>query len=179
MTEYSDDDFTSKTQQKREDNALHELGLSLMNLKPADQGRLPLSDSLIKALEEAKRITSNEARRRHAQFVGRLVRESDSEAIISALEALNDPFRQQRLSNWVEEILSHQQPRDAEGVLQQILAFFPHGDRQQLRSLVRNLFKARVTDPAQASGTEKDKFKRERRKLMNYLNELDKNAPLY
>ena len=33
MTEYSDDQITSKGQQKREDNALQELGLLLMDMK--------------------------------------------------------------------------------------------------------------------------------------------------
>jgi ribosome-associated protein len=36
-----------------------------------------------------------------------------------------------------------------------------------------------VADPATATAAEKDKFKRERRKLMSYLNQLDKTAPLY
>ncbi|WP_287961781.1 DUF615 domain-containing protein, partial [Alcanivorax sp.] len=70
-------------------------------------------------------------------------------------------------------------PKDAGATLQQILEFFPHGDRQQLRNLTRNALKAQVEDPATASTAEKDKFKRERRKLINYLNQLDKTAPLY
>jgi ribosome-associated protein len=36
-----------------------------------------------------------------------------------------------------------------------------------------------VKDPADAPPAEKEKFKRERRKLINYLNQLDKTAPLY
>ncbi|EKF74169.1 hypothetical protein A11A3_10132 [Alcanivorax hongdengensis A-11-3] len=179
MTEYNDDDYTSKTQLKRDDQALQEIGLSLMELKESELARLPLTDSLLKALDEAKRITSNEARRRHAQFLGRLVRESDSERIIAALAALQDPFRSQRLTNWVDEIAGKPQLRDAETVLQQVLEFFPHGDRQQLRNLARNMLKTRLDDPASASAEQKDRFKRERRKLMNYLNQLDKSAPLY
>lgn len=179
MTEYNDDLLTSKTQQKRDDSALQELGLSLMDMKPADRERLPLGDELKKALTEAGRINHHEARRRHAQYIGRLMRESNSEQIIQALEAFHDPFRQQRLSNWVEQIMACDQPREAEGTLQQVLDYFPHGDRQQLRNLSRNTLKARVADPATATAAEKDKFKRERRKLMNYLNQLDKTAPLY
>ena len=53
MTEYNDDLLTSKTQQKRDDSALQELGLSLMDMKPAERERLPLGDELKKALDEA------------------------------------------------------------------------------------------------------------------------------
>lgn len=179
MTEYSDDQITSKGQQKREDNALQELGLLLMDMKQVERERLPLRDDLQYALVEATRITSHEARRRHAQYIGRLIRETNSEQILQALERLNDPFRQQRLSNWVEQIVICEQPKDAESTVQQILEFFPHGDRQQLRNLTRNALKARVKDPAAAPPAEKEKFKRERRKLINYLNQLDKTAPLY
>lgn len=179
MTEYNDDLYPSKSEQKREDNALQELGLSLMNMKQADLDRLPLGDDILKGIADAKRITSNEARRRHSQYMGRLMRESNSEQIIQALAALQDPFRQQRLTNWVEEIVACDNPRASDAVLQHILDFFPHGDRQQLRNLSRNALKAKVADPATASPAEKDKFKRERRKLMNYLNQLDKSAPLY
>jgi len=79
----------------------------------------------------------------------------------------------------VEQIVICEQPKDAESTVQQILEFFPHGDRQQLRNLTRNALKARVKDPADAPPAEKEKFKRERRKLINYLNQLDKTAPLY
>ncbi|MFT6516025.1 MAG: ribosome-associated protein, partial [Alcanivorax sp.] len=113
MTEYNDDLLTSKTQQKRDDSALQELGLSLMDMKPAERERLPLGDELKKALDEAGRINHHEARRRHAQYIGRLMRESNSEQIIQALEAFHDPFRQQRLTNWVEQIMACDQPRDA------------------------------------------------------------------
>ncbi|MAX55259.1 MAG: hypothetical protein CL537_07090 [Alcanivoracaceae bacterium] len=179
MTEYNDDPYTSKSEQKRDDLALQELGQSLMALKQTELDRLPLSDALKKGLEEARRITSNEARRRHSLYIGRLVRESNSEQIVQALEALQDPFRQQRLTNWVEQIVGCEQPREADATVQQILDFFPHGDRQQMRNLTRNALKARLADPANASPAEKEKFKRERRKLMNYLNQLDKTVALY
>ncbi len=179
MTEYNDDQWTSKSEQKRDDLVLQELGQSLMELKQGEQQRLPLSDALKKGLEEARRITSNEARRRHSLYIGRLVRESDSELIEKALASLNDPFRQQRLSNWVDQIANSEQARDADDTLQQILQAFPHGDRQQLRNLTRNALKAKVPDLTTATPEAKDKFKRERRKLMNYLNQLDKTAPLY
>ncbi len=179
MTEYNDDQYTSKSEQKRDDLALQELGQSLMELKQGEQQRLPLSDALKKGLEEARRITSNEARRRHSLYIGRLVRESNTEQIEQALATLKDPFRQQRLSNWVDQIATSEQPKEADATLQQILETFPHGDRQQLRNLTRNALKAKVADPENASAADKEKFKRERRKLMNYLNQLDKTAPLY
>ena len=83
--------------------------------------------------------------------MGRLMRESNSEQIMQALDALHDPFRQQRLTNWTDQILACEQAREAEGILQQVLDFFPHGERQQLRNLTRNALKARTPDPATAT----------------------------
>lgn len=179
MTEYNDEFISSKTQQKKADTDLQALGLSLMDLKEDQRARLPLTDDLIKAMEDAKRITSNEARRRHAQYIGRLMRESDSDHIIAALDTLMDPFRQQRLTNWTDQLASSDTLKSAESVIEQVLTFFPHGDRQQLRNLTRNILKAKTHDPANARKEEIDRFKRERRKVMSYLNQLDKTAPLY
>lgn len=175
MTEYNDDLPTSKAQQKRDQATLQQLGLSLMDMKPAQRERLPLSPTLLQALEDARRITSNEARRRHAQYIGRVMRESDSDLIIQALASLNDPLRQQRLTNWVEAVLDCEQIRDTDATIQQILDFYPHGERQTLRNRIRNLHKAK---PAESEAA-RTRLQTERRKLMNYLNELDQSAPLY
>mgnify|MGYP002177904704 CR=1 FL=1 len=61
MTEYNDTP-ASKTRRKQDMQALQEVGLTLMGLKPEQRARLPLTDGLEKALEEARRITNLDAR---------------------------------------------------------------------------------------------------------------------
>ncbi|HAB06897.1 MAG TPA: DUF615 domain-containing protein, partial [Alcanivorax sp.] len=79
MTEYNDTP-ASKTRRKQDMQALQEVGLTLMGLKPEQRARLPLTDGLKKALDEARRITNLDARRRHALFIGRLIYDADSDA---------------------------------------------------------------------------------------------------
>lgn len=64
---------------------LQEYGLQLMALKPHDLARLPLDGELLRAIEESRRITAHEARRRHAQYVGKLMRDEQSQRVIPAL----------------------------------------------------------------------------------------------
>ena len=91
MSDYSDD-FSgekSKTQVKRELHALQDLGQRLAGLKPDLQRKLPLTDALRRALEEAPKHTANSAKKRHMQFVGKLMREQDIDAILTLLDQLD------------------------------------------------------------------------------------------
>lgn len=166
----------SKSQRKREADELQEQGLRLMNLKPADLARLPLNDDLERAIEESRRITKREARRRHAQYVGRLMREANGEAIIAAMDSLHDPLRQQRLLDWVDRFSALPGIGDGADMLGEMLDWYPAADRQHLRNLGRNLLAAR---PAEESEQRQDEhFRRARRKLLDYLNDLERNSEL-
>lgn len=178
MTEYNDTP-ASKTRRKQDMQALQEVGLTLMGLKPEQRARLPLTDGLEKALDEARRITNLDARRRHALFIGRLIYDANSEEIVTAVEALRNPLRQQRLQYWTEQIAGCDGPKEAEPVVQQILDEYPQGDRQALRNQARNLIKARPADPDSADADQRARFKRERKRFQGLLNDLEKNAPLY
>lgn len=177
MTEYNEP-LVSKTRRKLDRKDLEQVGQQLMALKPAQRERLPLTAPLEHAIEEARRITSPEARRRHAVFVARLVDEADTEALLAGLAALTDPLRQQRLQQWTEQISDCETPREAEPIVQRIIEFYPHGDRQALRNQARNLLKARLDNPEAADRNARDKYKRERKRWLGLLNGLEKNAPL-
>ena len=133
MTEYNDP-LPSKTRRKLEMQDLQDVGLKIMDLKAGQQARLPLSDALRAALEEARRINHPDARRRHALYVGRLISDGDTDSLLTALDTLTDPVRQQRLQQWTEQVLACPGPRDAEPLLQRILEFYPEADRQTLRN---------------------------------------------
>tara|TARA_A100001391_G_scaffold129734_2_gene88910 strand:- start:22779 stop:23318 length:540 start_codon:yes stop_codon:yes gene_type:complete len=179
MTEYNDPP-PSKTRRKLEMQELQDVGLELMALKAAQQARLPLNDPLRAALEEARRIQNPDARRRHALYVGRLIYDSDYETLLAALESLTDPLRQQRLQQWTEQILACPAARDAEPIVQRILEYYPEGDRQALRNQVRNLLKARPEGELHEADLEqRARLKRERKRFLGLLNDLDKNSPLY
>ena len=80
----------TRTDLKKESDALQDLGEALLGLRPKLLARLQLPEKLLEALAEHKRLTNFEAKRRQMQFIGKLMRkleESQVEAAKAALEA--------------------------------------------------------------------------------------------
>lgn len=171
------DNTQSKSAYKREATSLQELGTKLMALTSEQLARLPLNESLQAGLAEARRIRSQEARRRHASYIGRLVRETNHYQIEDALAALTDPLRQQRLQDWLQRLAADAAQLAA--VFDEIMHTYPFANRQQLRQLLRHFVAAVPIDPANATKGEQEKFKRERRRTHQHLYQLDQQAPLY
>ncbi|VVM54111.1 hypothetical protein PS623_00914 [Pseudomonas fluorescens] len=166
MVDSYDDAFDgekSKTQIKRELHALVELGERLTTLKPDTLARLPLTDPLRKALADASKHTAHIARKRHMSFVGKLMRDQDTDAILAVIEQLDSSTRQYNerfhgLERWRDRLVDGND-EDLERFVQK----YPETDRQQLRSLIRHAQheKARDKPPAAA------------RKVFKYIRELD------
>lgn len=79
----------SRTELKRESDALQALGEQLLTLRADLLARLNLSEKLLDALAEAKRITNFEGRRRQMQFIGKLMRLLDADTLHAAQAALD------------------------------------------------------------------------------------------
>lgn len=75
------DDFgevrPSKTQRKREVEALQALGAGLVKLTKKQLAGLELPLELLKAVQAAQQMPQHEARRRQLQYIGRVMREVD------------------------------------------------------------------------------------------------------
>lgn len=71
----------SKTQRKREMEALQTLGESLLAYPIAKLKAIPLPDELLKALEETRHLSMRKAGRRQMQYIGRLMRELDADTL--------------------------------------------------------------------------------------------------
>jgi ribosome-associated protein len=84
----------SKSQRKREMHDRQALGQELAGLSAGQLARLPLSESLVGAIALAQRVTGHEARRRQMQYIGKLMRGADFEAIRAAYEDLMGGSRQ-------------------------------------------------------------------------------------
>jgi ribosome-associated protein len=78
----------SKTQRKREMHELQDLGQQLTDLPPGQLRRIDLPERLREQIELARRITAREGLRRQLQYIGRLMRTADAEAIRARLAAL-------------------------------------------------------------------------------------------
>lgn len=80
-----EEERVSRSQRKRESSALQEVGEKLAALSPARQEGLPLPPDLRDALVEFRRISNREARRRHLQYIGRLMREAEAEGLLDEI----------------------------------------------------------------------------------------------
>ena len=165
MSEYLDD-FSgekSKTQIKRELHALQDLGQRLTTLKLDLLNKLPLTDELRRALAEAPKHTANAAKKRHVQFIGRLMRDQDIEAILTLLDQLDASTRQynerfHNLERWRDRLLNGD-----DDTLEKFVGEYPDADRQHLRQLIRQgQHELAQNKPPAAS-----------RKIFKYIRELD------
>jgi len=83
-------DAPSKTELKAQSAQLQALGEALLTLRPALREALALPARLEDALAELARITDFEGRRRQSQYVGKLMRQLDEDAIAAIEKALTD-----------------------------------------------------------------------------------------
>jgi len=143
----------SKSDLKRESAELQKLGEALLGLRADLLERLALPDKLLDALAEAKRITDFEGKRRQLQYIGKLMRALDEEALQSVRGALEE----QRKGSAGEAIALHQAEKwredliSREDALQQWLSAHPDTDTQQLRALIRQARKENQSDRDTAS----------------------------
>jgi ribosome-associated protein len=143
----------SKTDLKRESTELQKLGEELLTLRADLLERLGLSDKLMDALAEAKRITNFEGKRRQMQFVGKLMRLLDPQVQEAAREALIEQNKgsareTQALhlaEKWRVELVADDE------ALARWMAQFPDTDTQQLRALIRQARKDNPPDKAAES----------------------------
>jgi ribosome-associated protein len=76
----------SKSQRKRDMHALQDLGERLVELPAQQLEKIELPPELVDAIALARRITAREGRRRQLQYVGKLMRRVDADAIRAKLD---------------------------------------------------------------------------------------------
>jgi hypothetical protein len=81
----------SKTDLKKQSDAVQALGEQLLTLRLGLRDKLGLPDKLIEAVEDAKRITNFEGRRRQMQFIGKLMRKLDDDTVAAIAAAMTEP----------------------------------------------------------------------------------------
>ena len=141
--EFRDD---SRSQQRREALEVLAIGQQLVALTDAQLARLPVPESLLPHLLEARRITSHIANKRQLAFLAKQMRREDDdtlEAIRDALDEKGDAARREvaamhRVEAWRDRLLA-----DGDEALAELLDLYPDADRQGLRQLVRNTLEER------------------------------------
>jgi ribosome-associated protein len=146
----------TRTDLKKESDALQDLGEALLGLRPKLLERLQLPEKLVDALAEQKRLTNFEAKRRQMQFIGKLMRKLDESQVEAAKAALEE--QRTGVSREQTHILVAEQWRDrlivSDDHLGVWLDQFPATDVQQLRTLMRQVRKDDATAIAKAKEAE-------------------------
>lgn len=133
----------SKSQLKRDMDALQALGARLVDLSKERLAKIALPDDLREAVREAQRITKHEARRRQLQYIGRLMRNADATPIQAAIDEIDGisaaaNARQHALERLRERLL------EDESVLNELATRVATTEFQRLRQLRRNALRERA-----------------------------------
>jgi ribosome-associated protein len=137
MSTENDSEFVSRTKKKQHVEELQKLGAALVNLPPMQLESLALPEVLTKAVLDAQRITSHEARRRQIQYIGKVMRKVDPEPVRAALAAVAGKSaaaraQQRRLESWRERLIGDDEALTA------FAGEHAGADLQALRTLIRN-----------------------------------------
>ena len=158
----SQEEWISKSQKKRDCDALQRISDKLLKLKPDELALIDLPADLEDALNEAHRIHSNSALKRQRQYLGKIIRSCDSEKIEKQLNTVihrNDTNTAQfkKIERWRDRLIDN----DTQ-VLGEIIQQHPALDRQHIHTLVRQAAKEESANKPPAAS----------RKLFKYLREI-------
>lgn len=162
----TDDEFIpSKSQRKRECDALQKLGEELLSIKSEELKTLELPDELADAVSTARSLKSNSALKRQRQYIGKLMRSLNSESIEKQIAHIkhkndinSDNFR--RVEQWRDKLLAGDR-----ATLTELIDTYPSIDRQHINQLIRQANQEQSKDKPPASA----------RKLFRYLRDLSED----
>jgi ribosome-associated protein len=142
-SEKDESEQMSRSAQKRQSRAKVELAARLVALTPGVLGRMGLSEDLTRAIAQARDTSANVARQRHIRYVGKLLRGEDTDAIEADLDRDGPGEAAEALVAWRTRLTENGTP-----AIEDFLAAYPGGDRQQLRQAVRAAAGATPGTPA-------------------------------
>ena len=167
-------DSLSKTDRKRESSELQALGESLLSLRQDLVERLSaggsLPDILIDAVEQAKKISDFEGKRRQLQYVGKLMRKLSEEDVDALRECLNGSARETQQLHVVEAWRGRLLQDD--NALEELILQRPSLDLQQLRALIRQTRRDNKVQPSDVSKGLVPRHSKAYRELFQFLRDL-------
>jgi ribosome-associated protein len=151
--EKDDRDLRSRSDARRErkqsEQALADLSKGLVEASQKQLGRLGLPESVLEVVLAARRIESPIARSRALRLVRKELRASDFVEIENRLRELREPPARAApaaLEQWQKRLIEN-----GDTALDALVEAFPEADRQRLRTLVRNVNKAKEAERSKAN----------------------------
>jgi|Laugrespbdmm15dd_1035085.scaffolds.fasta_scaffold108145_1 ribosome-associated protein len=160
-------DGPSRSQLKRDSEALQKLGRQLAEARNDILAKCDLPDTLRAALDEYRKLTANGALRRQLQYIGRLMRDL-SEANVEQIKAQfhSNVELEKKQFHQLEQLRDRLVAGDKDA-LAEVIATYPDADIQQLRQLIRQAGKEHEQGASPAGS----------RKLFKLLRELQEQSP--
>lgn len=134
----TDQDRPSKTQLKRQADELQALGNALVKLPISVLENFSLPDNLLSAIKVAQSINKNRGLKRQMQYIGKLMRQQDTDKIQKAYNVYFSQKARKKdefhvYEDWRDKFLNNEKT-----VFNDFLEQYPNVDRQHLRQLQRN-----------------------------------------
>ena len=146
--EEEEEDFgPSRSEQRREALGVLALALHLVQQSDARIMQIPMDEDLRRLVLSSKRITAQIARKRAVQYLAKIMRREDEDA----LQAIRrrEAAQLHRVEYWRDRLVAL-----GDDALSELLAEYPSGDRQQLRQLARNAAQEKLKDKPPHSSRE-------------------------
>ena len=161
-TEFEEELPPSKSQEKRDCDALKKLGDELLKLKQDELDTMNLPDALIDALITGKKIQSRSGLKRQRQYIGKIMRQIDSDEIKKHLDHIKhkhdtNTAQFRKVEQWRDRLLL-----DDKTALSEIIEAHAEIDRQHINQLIRQAKREQQQEKPPASA----------RKLFKYLRDL-------
>ena len=153
-----EEDFgPSRSEQRREALGVLTLALLLVQQSDARINQIPMDEDLRKLVLSSKRITAQIARKRAVQYLAKIMRREDDDALQAIRAALDhdkvegrrEAAQLHRVEYWRDRLVAL-----GDDALSELLAEYPHGDRQQLRQLARNAHQEKLKNKPPHSSRE-------------------------
>lgn len=135
--EENEDCGPSKSQRKRDAEALQTLGQELTRLAPDQLERIELPENILLAISDYKKMKSFGAQRRQLQLLGKYMRQLDAAAVREAIDRATGDSRaavnaQHRAEKWRDTMIGSDEQ------LTLYLEKYAEVDVQHLRQLIRS-----------------------------------------
>jgi ribosome-associated protein len=132
----------SKSQRKRDMDALQDIGAELVALNAQQLDSVELPENLREAVVAARAMTRHEARRRQLQYIGKLMRRVDPAPIRAKLDGWKSVSAEHtaqlhHIERWRERLIAEPP------AVSEFIATYPEADSQRLRTLIRNVAEER------------------------------------
>lgn len=153
-----EEEIISKSQLKREAQALIDFARDIAKLSSNEINMLPLPDDIRSAIEEAQRIKSHSALKRQFQYLGKLFRHIEVEPVRDAYDKIINHYVQDtkhfhRLEQWRDKLIN-----EGDKALGELLVEAPMADRQHIRQLLRQATKEKQNNKPPRAARELFKY---------------------